>query len=105
MFGKKIGGDIANNKKTWLLVECFRRADAERKQALQKLLLLDDEARAGKVEAVSKLYVELGVKEAAESEILVWHKKALDALAGAGIDPGRTAELERFAGQLIHREK
>lgn len=105
VFGKKIGGDIANNKKTWLLVECFRRAGAERKQALQKLLLLGEEARAEKVEAVRSLYVELGVKEAAEAEILVWHKKARESLAGAGIDPARTAELERFAEELIHREK
>ena len=105
VFGKKIGGDIANNKKTWLLVESFRRADASQKQALQKLLLLGDEARAEKVEAIRNLYVELGVKEAAEAEILVWHKKAMEALAGAGIDPSRTVQLERFAEELIHREK
>jgi Geranylgeranyl pyrophosphate synthase len=105
VFGKKIGGDITNNKKTWLLVECLRRADVARKQKLQELMHLGEEARAEKVESVRQIYIELGVKEAAEAEILVWHKKALADLARAGIDPSRTVQLERFAEEIIHREK
>ena len=105
VFGKRIGGDIVNNKKTWLLVECIRRADAAQKQRLDQLMRLGEADRAAKVEAVSNLYVELGVKEAAEAEILVWHRKALAALAASGIDPERTRELERFAEEIIHREK
>ena len=89
----------------WLLVECLRRTDVARKQQLQQLMQLGDEARAEKVEAVRQIYVELGVKEAAEAEILVWHKKALGDLARAGIDPARTVQLERFAEEIIHREK
>ena len=105
VFGKKIGGDIANNKKTWLLVETFRRSDAERKALLAKLMHLPEEARAEKVEAVRNLYVELGVKDAAASAILAFHRKAMAALAGAGLDPERTRILEQFAEELIHREK
>ena len=105
VFGKKIGGDICNNKKTWLLVECIRRADAARKQRLQDLMRLGDEAREEKVEAVRALYVELGVKEAAEAEILVWHRKALEALSRAGLGTDRTVQVERFAEELIHRER
>jgi geranylgeranyl diphosphate synthase type II len=105
IFGKKIGGDIMNNKKTWLLVECFRRANGEQKQRLQQLLQMDDSQREAKVEAVRNLYIELGVRDAAASEILVYHKKALNALAAAGLEPGRTRVLEQFAEELIHREK
>ncbi|MBR5100812.1 MAG: polyprenyl synthetase family protein [Bacteroidales bacterium] len=105
VFGKKIGGDITNNKKTWLLVECFRRADAAQKQQLKQLLLIDESQREAKVEAVRNLYIDLGVKEAAAAEILRFHKKALDALATAGMEPGRTRVLEQFAEELIHREK
>ena len=106
VFGKKIGGDIVNNKKTWLLVECLRRASAAQKQELEQLMRMDGETlRAEKVEAVRSLYVALGVKEAAEQEILIWHKKALEALAGAGIEPKRLVQIEQFAEELIHREK
>ncbi|MBQ9398668.1 MAG: polyprenyl synthetase family protein [Bacteroidales bacterium] len=105
VFGKKIGGDIMNNKKTWLLVESFRRADGTQKQQLKQLLQMDESRRDAKVEAVRNLYVELGVKEAAASEILSFHKKALDALSAAGLEPGRTRVLAQFAEELIHREK
>ena len=105
VFGKKIGGDIVNNKKTWLLVECMRRADGECKRRLDQLMQLGEADRAAKVEAVRNLYVELGVKEAAEAEILVWHEKAMEALAQTGIDPGRTRHLQQFAEEIIHREK
>ena len=106
VFGKKIGGDIVNNKKTWLLVECFHRASAEQKQRLERLMQMDGEThRAEKVETVRNLYMEAGVKEAAEQEILVYHRKAMDALSGAGIEPERLAQIKLFAEELIHREK
>ena len=106
VFGKKIGGDIVNNKKTWLLVECLRRASAEQKQELEQLMKIDGETRrAEKVEAVRDLYVRLGVKEAAEQEILTWHGKAREALAATSFAPERLAQLEQFAQQLIRREK
>ena len=105
VFGKKIGGDIVNNKKTWLLVECLRRAAGEQKRQLEKLLQLGEADRQEKIEAVRGLYVELGVREAAADAILVYHKKAMEALSAAGFGPDRTCVLAQFAEELIHREK
>ena len=106
VFGKKIGGDIVNNKKTWLLVECLRRASAAQKQELEQLMRMDgDVRRAEKVEAVSRLYLSLGVKEAAEREILNWHTKAMEALDGTGVDPEHMTQIGLFTEELIHREK
>ena len=105
VFGKKIGGDIVNNKKTWLLVECMRRADASRKQQLQELMRLGEDRRDEKVEAVRKLYEDCGVKEAAAGEILRFHKKAMETLATGGFAPGQTRYLAQFAEELIHRER
>ncbi|MBR6423939.1 MAG: polyprenyl synthetase family protein [Bacteroidales bacterium] len=106
VFGKKIGGDIVNNKKTWLLVECLRRASAEQKQELERLMRIDGTVlREEKVGAVRDLYEALGVKAAAEQEILAWHDKAIRALDSAGIAPERLTQLKRFTEELIHREK
>ena len=105
VFGKKIGGDITHNKKTWLLVECIRRAAGEQKMQLEQLMQLGEEDREEKVEAVRNLYVELGVKEAAAAEILVYHRKALKALEEAGFDEEKTSVLRQFAEEIIHREK
>ena len=105
VFGKKIGGDIINNKKTWLLVESLRRADGERRLALQQMMQIGQIDPAAKIEVVRNLYVEIGVKEAAENEILVYRQKAMDALEATGIAPERTRYLVEFAEKLIHREK
>lgn len=105
VFGKKIGGDISNNKKTWLLVECLRRASAEQKKELEKLMQLGDDRRQEKIDAVRNLYIELGVKDAAATEILSFHRKALEALGAAGFPDERTQYLKQFAEALIHREK
>jgi len=105
VFGKKIGGDIANNKKTWLLVECLRRANAEQKRHLSRLLQMGDDQRAEKVDAVRGMYLSLGIKEAAEQEILRYHEKALQALSSTGIDPKRLTQIGLFTEELIHREK
>jgi hypothetical protein len=68
-------------------------------------LQLGEEDRALKVESVRRLYVDLGVKEAAEDEILTWHRKALEELDKTGIAPQQTRQLRLFAEGLIHREK
>lgn len=103
VFGKKIGGDIVENKKTWLLVETMRRASPEQRKSLDKLLQLGPGAREEKVAAVRAIYEELGVKEAAESEIRSYRGKALDALAAAGFPAGRTEQLVRFTDEIISR--
>ena len=105
VFGKKIGGDISNNKKTWLLVECLHRASAGQKKELEKLMQYGNELRKEKFEAVRNLYMELGVGDAAAREILSYHRKALDSLLSAALPEERTEQMKLFAEELIHREK
>ena len=105
IFGKKIGGDISNNKKTWLLVETFRRASAVQKVRLENILAMGPELRGEKVRLMQELYVETGVKAAALEAIDKYYGKAMDALAPAGLDAEQTERLGLFAKQIIHREK
>lgn len=53
-FGKEIGGDIINGKKTWLLI----KASAEAPDALEKAIALSA-SRGQKIENVTALYREL----------------------------------------------
>ena len=105
IFGKKIGGDIMNNKKTWLLVEGFRQATDEQKHRMHAIMAMDGEDRAGKIAAMQELYVELGVQESAGKAILQYHREAMEALEGAGFDEAQMEVLSAVAEQMIHREK
>lgn len=105
IFGKKIGGDIANNKKTWLLVSCMKSVSGENKKELERILAMGDEMRDEKVAAMQRLYVESGVKTEAEEAIKSYYQKAMDSLAPANLNEDQTARMKLFAEELLHREK
>ena len=105
-FGKPIGGDIAENKKSWLLVEALRRAVSEAdKRRIAEILALGDDRRAEKIAAMTQLYIDLGVRDAADSAILTCHRAAVEALERAGFSAEQVACLKELAEKLLHREK
>lgn len=104
-FGKKIGGDIVNNKKTWLLTEAFRLASAWQRKSLQEILAMGEESRADKVEAMQQMYIELGVKETAMEEVAQCRRQVEESLTHIKLDESKKELLMAFAQQLIYREK
>ena len=71
VFGKAIGGDILNNKKTWLLTKAFEKAGDMREELLEAmdLPMNSEEQKLAKVEAVKRVYDILGVGEEAKQEM------------------------------------
>ena len=105
-FGKPIGGDIAENKKSWLLVEALRRAVSEAdKKRIAELMALGDDRRAEKIAAMMQLYIDLGVRDAADAAILECHRSAIEALQQAGFTAPQVDCLRSMAEKLLHREK
>ena len=104
VFGKKIGGDILCGKKTWLLVEAFKRASGADRERLEKTMALPDGRAAEKIAAMQQLYIDLGVKDAAVSAIEDFHARALEKLDGKGFTEAQIAQLKEFSEMLVHRE-
>ena len=105
-FGKKIGGDISCNKKTWLLVNATRKADSRQKADIERIMKIDGQQRQEeKFSAMKSLYLELGIKEDAEKEIALYNKKAIEALEEASLTDEQKARLAEFAGMLLGRER
>ena len=106
IFGKPIGGDIANNKKTWLLVETIRRCVTEsQKKRLEGILVKGGEEKEEKYNLMSGLYEELGVKDDAAKAIQTYYEKAFAPLAPAGLNEDQISVLRDWAGKLVNREK
>jgi len=102
--GKKIGGDILNNKKTLLLISCLQKANVEQKVALNNWLEVDDNEDA-KVEAVSKLYIETGAKNYCENLSKEYFKKAIENLNELeNVDEEARKQLHKIAQLVINRE-
>ena len=64
-FGKKIGGDICANKKTFLLLTALESADAESRAELLQWMMATDRDEE-KIAAVTEIYNKLDVREAGE---------------------------------------
>lgn len=105
VFGKKIGGDILCGKKTWLLVETMKRADGAKRKELMEILKESSDQPSVKIERVLSIYNEYKIKEAAEEAMDIYHKRALAAIADAGLTKDQSERLWEFADNLINREK
>lgn len=69
VFGKKIGGDILCNKKTYMLIQALRRATPEQLAELKKWLSAVDFDPDEKIKAVTALYDDIDVRSLCEDRI------------------------------------
>ena len=108
VFGKAIGGDILNNKKSWLMTRTFEKADATCREALCKAMEMPVETEAQKetkVRAVKAIYERLGVEEEAKQEIIRLHSLSLAHASALDLHPEAYALLDNYAKKLIGRTK
>ena len=107
VFGKAIGGDIVNNKKSWLMTRAFEKAGEMREDLLAAMAMPvhTGEHRSAKIDAVKGIYDRLGVGEEAKQEIIRLHDQAMGYIAQLGLAPEKAALLENYAKKLIGRTK
>lgn len=104
-FGKQVGGDIVSNKKTFLLINALRLAEGEQKEALEKWLNATDFDNAKKVDAVTKIYDELDIREMTKTRINAYFERGFDALKKLSVSDEQKKPLLDFTNYLINREK
>ena len=107
VFGKAIGGDIVNNKKSWLMTRAFEKAGEMREDLLAAMAMPvhTGEHRSAKIDAVKGIYDRLGVGEEAKQEISRLHDQAMGYIAQLGLAPEKAALLENYAKKLIGRTR
>ena len=108
VFGKAIGGDILNNKKTWLMIKALEKASDSEKDALHRAMempLETEQEKAEKIAAVINIYEALGIKEDAKQEIVRLHEQAMGYIAQLGLSEEAITPLRNYATALIGRNK
>ncbi len=101
-FGKKTGGDIASNKKTFLLLKAFELADENEKKYLHDALVEKNEEI--KIKTVKEFYSKLNVKTFAEKEMDKYFAQAMHHLNLVQADAQCKVELITLAENLMVRE-
>ena len=108
VFGKAIGGDILNNKKTWLMIKALEKASPAEKEALYAAMDMPvetEDQKAAKIAEVISIYETLGIREEAKQEIVRLHEQAMSYVAQLGLSEEATAPLHNYAAALIGRNK
>ncbi|MEQ8910375.1 MAG: polyprenyl synthetase family protein [Vicingaceae bacterium] len=100
-FGKRVGGDILSNKKTYLLLSAFQSANAKEKQALESALQIEDEE--AKILAVKEHFAALGAVEKTQMAMQAYSEKAQQALAQIQLPESDKEPLIELADFLMQR--
>ena len=102
VFGKPIGGDIVNGKKSWLTVKAFELAPEEMSAAMSMPVTTPEECRE-KIDRVKALYTALGIDKLAADEIQSLTDESMEYVSRLGLSNVRQEMLKRFADKLVGR--
>ena len=106
VFGKRHGGDIADNKKTYLYLKALELASEQERRRLEHLFTLRiDHDEEEKIQEVQAIYDRLHVKEAVEAVMLDYDRRAFEALEAVGLPEEKKKHLRAYAELLSGRKK
>jgi geranylgeranyl diphosphate synthase type II len=105
VFGKAVGGDIASNKKTYMLINAYNRANDKQRSELARWIKAETFNRDVKVAAVTRLYDEIGIRQLCEERINYYFDQAAQYLAKVNVPDERKLALRQYMGELLHRNK
>lgn len=104
VFGKAIGGDIVSNKKTYMLINAFLRADAAQRATLTRWVEAKDFDEQEKIAEVTRIYNEIGIDKLALDKIEHYFSEGLRSLDAVNIDAARKQQLVAYVNKLMKRK-
>ncbi len=105
VFGKNTGGDITNNKKSWLMVESLTRADENQKKRIFEVMAMPEAEAHEKISRMMAIYGELDIRHLAETAIEDYYNRALDALKPLNLPSAAYDLLKEYATRITYRKK
>ena len=104
VFGKKIGGDILCNKKTYMLIKALERADKAQLSELNDWLAAESFSPEEKIAAVTALYNQIGIKAICENRMREYYTRAMESLEAVSVAEEKKKELKSLMKHLMYRE-
>ncbi|MCL4138085.1 UNVERIFIED_CONTAM: hypothetical protein GTU68_056634 [Idotea baltica] len=102
-FGKQVGGDIIENKKTYLYLKALEFASAKDKNTLQDLFNKNLDDNTEKINAVKHLFTSTGSTDKTKQEIESYTNKAFSVLETLNISKDKKELLKTFGLNLMSR--
>ncbi len=103
-FGKKIGGDIVSNKKTFLLLKALEISDNNTKTIIHEWINMTNFDSTEKINAITEVYNKLDIRKITKEYIDEYYQKALTIFAEINISTEAKTELFQLANQIMNRD-
>jgi geranylgeranyl diphosphate synthase type II len=103
-FGKQVGGDIIENKKTYLYLKALEFASKEQANKLTELFSIQPEDSSEKIVAVKEIFFASGAAQETQNAIQDFTFKAFDTLQNISIDDDKKEMLRTFGENLMGRK-
>lgn len=102
-FGKQVGGDIIENKKTFLYLTALQTAEKGDARQLEDLYSIQPGDTGGKVESVKHIFEKSGAAELIKEEIRKFTNEAFNTLGKMDLEDNKKAILKKFGESLMNR--
>lgn len=103
-FGKQPGGDIIENKKTYLYLKAIEFSSQENKHELQNLFSIVPNDSSDKIETAKQIFRSTGAAEATQQAIKIYTDKAFHILENMTIVTNKKEILRQLGEQLMNRD-
>ena len=103
-FGKQVGGDIIENKKTYLYLKAMEFSNANQKEQLQHLFSIHPSDNSDKIETIKEIFNSTGASKATQQAIQDYTLKAFATLQKISIDNEKKEKLQSFGENLMGRK-
>ena len=104
LFGKKIGGDICCNKKTFLLITAMNLASEKQLAEMKEWMSREQYDADEKIAFFTNIYNELGVKEICEKRIEALFAKCDEYINNISVSEEKKMNLKSFANSILNRK-
>ena len=104
-FGKKVGGDIVENKKTILYHLTRTHATAKDLADFEQLMSTTSQNEEQKINNIKAIYESTDARRRTTEQVMSYTKKALDALDQSSLEDNQVAYFTVFAEELMVRTK
>lgn len=102
-FGKQVGGDILENKKTFLYLKAMELATVKESNTLSALFSGKNEEQEEKVRTVKTIFTNSGAKDRTLKEVKKYTDLAFQCLKDINVAEEDKTELYKFGTALLHR--
>ncbi|WP_425076169.1 polyprenyl synthetase family protein [Psychroserpens sp. S379A] len=102
-FGKQVGGDIIENKKTYLYLKALEFSNSNDKKQLEHLYSINPSDSTEKIDTVKQFFISSGASDATKKEIENYTKKAFSVLDHINISEANKNALRTFGNDLMTR--